>query len=100
MKIIIEGDANELAALVNEVNDNDVPKFSTSGQFVPSISVISDPKPTFEPDTNEIIAAFKKMTLARIKQLETYTGQDHCEVNAVRQCVEFITALELDGDGD
>ena len=77
MKIIIEGDANELAALVNEVNGTQS-----------------------EPETDEIIAAFKKMTLARIKQLETYTGQDHCEVNAVRQCVEFITALELDGDGD
>lgn len=76
MKIIIEGDANEFAALVNEIDGTN----------------------TIEPDTDEIIAAFKKMTLARIKRLETSMGQDHCEVNAVRQCVEFITALELDDD--
>ena len=81
MKITIEGNVQEIAALVNEINGEDTIKIDE-----------------IEIEDDEILAAFKKMTLARIKQLETSAGHDHCELNAVRQCVELITALELDDD--
>lgn len=100
MKITLEGDAQEFAALINEVNEDDgIARIATAVQSVRSISV-TEPKPTFELETDEIVAAFKKMTLARIKRLETHTGQDPDEINAVRKCVEFVTALEFEDNGD
>ena len=100
MKITLEGDAQEFAALVNEVNENDgIARIATGVQTVRSISV-TEPKPTLEPDTDEIIAAFKKMTLERIKRLETHVDQDPDEIRAVRECIEFITAFEFDDDDD
>lgn len=81
MKIIIEGNVQEIAALVNEIEGADAIKIDE-----------------IEIEADEIIAAFKKMTLARIKRLETSAGQDHCDLNAVRRCVELITAWELDDD--
>ena len=83
MKIIIEGNVQEIAALVNEIEGADAIKIDE-----------------IEIEADEIITAFKKMTLARIKRLETSAGQDHCDLNAVRRCVELITAWELAGDGD
>lgn len=79
MKIIIEGNVQEIAALVNEIEGADAIKIDE-----------------IEIEADEIITAFKKMTLARIKRLEMSAGQDHCDLNAVRRCVELITALELD----
>ena len=78
MKITFEGEALEFAALVNEVSESSAP--------------------AVESDTDEIVAAFKKMTLERIRRLETYTGQNPDEIRAVLECVDFITALELEDD--
>lgn len=82
MKITVKGNAQEIAALVNEINGGDTIKIDE-----------------IEIEEDEILTAFKKMTLARIRRLETSAGQDHCELNAVRRCVELIAAFEF-GDDD
>lgn len=78
MKITFEGEAQEFAAFVNEVSESSAP--------------------AVESDTDEIVAAFKKMTLERIRRLETYTGQNPDEIRAVLECVDFITALDFESD--
>lgn len=52
-------------------------------------------KTASDTDTEELIKAFKAMTLTRIKNLERGDGRNLAnEICAVRQCVETILALE------